>query len=74
MAEDKKSRMAKTKNSGKSLFDGNDLKVKGKPLSDYNRQVAIGETVVNTTEYVEELRSARQLSDKDYSIRINAVG
>ena len=61
----------KTAKTG-SMFKGN--KLQGKPLSDYRRAATASADVVDTKQYVEELRTARQLSDKDLSVVINAPG
>ena len=54
----------------KSLFDGNTLT--GKPLGEYDRPKVAG--TVDAKEYIDELRSARHLTDKDYSVRITVTG
>ena len=53
-----------------SLFEDNTLT--GKPLSEYDRPKVAG--TVDAKEYIDELRSARHLTDKDYSVRITVQG
>lgn len=57
----------------KSVF--NNGAMEGKSLSEYDqRPISEGTEVSTVDEYVGELRSARQLSDKDLSVLINARG
>ena len=49
-----------------SLFDGNILK--GKPLSEYNREPREG--TIDVEEYIKELRTATRLTAEDYQTRV----
>jgi hypothetical protein len=69
MTKNKDSQNITNEKTAKSLYEGNILT--GKPLSEYSRKI---EGATTTKEYLDELRTARQLTDKDYSIRINARG
>lgn len=70
MTKKKESPQVNNESVKKSLFDGNTLT--GKPLSEYDRPKVAG--AVDAKEYIDELRSARHLTDNDYSVRITVKG